>query len=235
VTGPLPDPAAPFDGEPFDAVSFDGVSFDGVSFDAVPFDAVSFDAVVLAGGASRRMGGGDKTRLAVGGLTLLDRVLTAVADARVRIVVGDERSTAVPVHWTREEPAGGGPVAALAAGMRLVTAGVTVLLAADLPLIDSTTVRALVSAIARDGSADGSTAGHRDGTVLGDDTGQPQWLCGAWRTASLRRLLAARPDVEGLALRRLFADAAYAIISVDGRPWFDCDTPDDLARAKEIG
>ncbi|MDQ1680603.1 MAG: hypothetical protein QOI42_1462 [Frankiaceae bacterium] len=218
MTAPLPDPAA-------------------------PLDAVSFDAVVLAGGASRRMGGGDKTRLAVGALTLLDRVLTAVADARVRIVVGDERSTAIPVHWTREEPAGGGPVAALAAGLRLVTADVTVLLAADLPLIDSTTVAALVSAIARDGAADGSTeshrdgstAGHRDGTVLGDDTGQPQWLCGAWRTASLRRLVAARPDVQGMALRRLFGDAAYDIISVDGRPWFDCDTPDDLARAKEIG
>lgn len=202
MTGPLPDPAA-------------------------PLDVVSFDAVVLAGGASRRMGGGDKTRLAVDGLTLLDRVLTAVADARARIVVGDERSTAVPVDWTREEPAGAGPVAALAAGLRLVTAEVTVLLAADLPLIDSTTVAALVSAIAADGTS--------DGTVLGDDTGQPQWLCGVWRTASLRRLFAARPDVEGMALRRLFADASYAIISVNGRPWFDCDTPGDLARVKEIG
>jgi hypothetical protein len=69
------------------------------------------------------------------------------------------------------------------------------------------------------------SACHREGTVLGDDTGQPHWLCGAWRTASLRRLLAASPDVEGMALRRLFGDAAYDIISVDGRPSFDSDTP----------
>jgi hypothetical protein len=61
-------------------------------------------------------------------------------------------------------------------------------------------------------------------------------LCGAWRTESLRRLVGAQP-VEGFPLRRLFAGASYDIIRLshdgDVGPWFDCDTPEDLARAEE--
>jgi hypothetical protein len=92
-----------------------------------------FDAVVLAGGASRRMGQ-DKTTLYVGGLTLLDRVLASVAGAgRVvvvgpqrpvarEVVVGPQRPVAREVVWALEEPPGAGPVAALAAGLPHVTA-----------------------------------------------------------------------------------------------------------------
>jgi molybdopterin-guanine dinucleotide biosynthesis protein A len=35
--------------------------------------------VVLAGGQARRMGGGDKTRIRVGGTTILERVLARIA------------------------------------------------------------------------------------------------------------------------------------------------------------
>ncbi|MGW4051032.1 DUF6457 domain-containing protein [Streptomyces sp. NPDC004779] len=76
----------------------------------------AYDAVVLAGGAARRLGGVDKPGLRVGGRALLDRVLAACAGARLTVVVGDPRPTVRPVRWTRERPAGTGPVAALAAG-----------------------------------------------------------------------------------------------------------------------
>ncbi|MFI1091674.1 molybdenum cofactor guanylyltransferase [Streptomyces sp. NPDC020917] len=82
----------------------------------------SYDALVLAGGAARRLGGTDKPALAVGGLMLLDRVLAACADARTTVVVGPRRPTARPVRWTREEPAGGGPLPALAAGLAALDA-----------------------------------------------------------------------------------------------------------------
>ena len=52
--------------------------------------------IILAGGAGRRMGGVDKAALVVGGVTLLDRVLTAarpVCDWLV--VVGPARPTGV--------------------------------------------------------------------------------------------------------------------------------------------
>ncbi|MFI8367393.1 DUF6457 domain-containing protein [Streptomyces sp. NPDC085466] len=76
----------------------------------------AYDAVVLAGGAARRLGGVDKPGVRVGGRALLDRVLAACAGAGRTVVVGDPRSTVRPVRWTREQPSGTGPVAALDAG-----------------------------------------------------------------------------------------------------------------------
>ncbi|MET9952285.1 DUF6457 domain-containing protein [Streptomyces sp. NPDC006339] len=78
----------------------------------------AYDALVLAGGAARRLGGADKPAVRVGGRPLLDRVLAGCRDARRTVVVADPRPTARPVEWTRESPPGGGPVAALAAGLR---------------------------------------------------------------------------------------------------------------------
>ncbi|MFI8824284.1 DUF6457 domain-containing protein [Streptomyces sp. NPDC053431] len=78
----------------------------------------AYDAIVLAGGAARRLGGADKPGVRVGGRALLDRVLAGCRDAGRTVVVAEPRGTARPVEWTREEPPGGGPVAALAAGLR---------------------------------------------------------------------------------------------------------------------
>ena len=90
---------------------------------------------------------------------------------------------------TREEPAGGGPVAATAAGLALLPPGTTVvaLLAADLPLLTGAAVDVLL---------DGSTAesGPRGvgGVYLLDDRGRRQPLCGVWRVPPL---CARRPGV----------------------------------------
>ena len=51
----------------------------------------AYDAVVLAGGAARRLGGADKPGVRVGGRALLDRVLTACADARTGKLLWQER------------------------------------------------------------------------------------------------------------------------------------------------
>ncbi|MFI8906959.1 DUF6457 domain-containing protein [Streptomyces albidoflavus] len=77
-----------------------------------------FDAVVLAGGGARRLGGVDKPGLRVGGRALIDRVLAACEQARTTVVVAAPREVAREVVWAREEPAGAGPLAALAAGVR---------------------------------------------------------------------------------------------------------------------
>lgn len=106
-----------------------------------------YDVIVPAGGAARRLGGADKPGLTVGETTLLDRVLAACAGARTTVVVGPARPTARSgVRWTREQPPGGGPVAAVAAGLGLVDAGTVLLLAADLPFLDRRTVERLVTA-----------------------------------------------------------------------------------------
>jgi molybdopterin-guanine dinucleotide biosynthesis protein A len=181
-----------------------------------------YAAIVLAGGQSRRMQVEDKTRVMVGGRTLLDRVLAAVAGAEQVVVVGEERRTDVPVRWTCEEPHGSGPAAALAAGLALVETDVVVVLAADLPFVTPQHVRLLVSAVTDDA----------DGACYVDDTGREQWLCGAWRTAVLRETTPAsdgslRGTLSGLLVTRIRPAARGPQV------WFDCDTPEDLQRAVE--
>jgi molybdopterin-guanine dinucleotide biosynthesis protein A len=176
------------------------------------------DALVLAGGGARRMGGVDKPGLAVGGIPLLDRVLTAVASADQVVVVGPARPTALPVLWTREEPAGAGPVAAVAAGLSLVRAPVVLLLAGDLPFLTPEVVDELLDF-------------EHDGALLVDSDGREQYLCSAWRTDSLRAT-----DLTCDRLGRLLAPLSARRVSVTSTPppWTDCDTEDDLRRARKL-
>ncbi|AYN40386.1 molybdenum cofactor guanylyltransferase [Streptomyces dangxiongensis] len=193
---------------------------------AAPGTSAPYDAVVLAGGAARRLGGADKPGLRVGGRTLLDRVLAACAGARTTVVVAAPRPTARPVRWACEEPPGGGPVAALEAGLRLTAAAHTVVLSADLPFLQQSTVRRLLTVL-RDTGADGA--------LLTDADGREQPLVAAYRTAALQReltALAATPDgLSGLPLRRLTGALRLTRVP-DTQASFDCDTWDDITHAR---
>src|SRR3954465_16095737 len=94
-----------------------------------------YTAVVLAGGKAARLGGQAKPQLEVGGRPMLATVLAAVADASARVVVGPAQPVPGGVVLVREHPPGGGPVAALRAGLESVTADVVVVLAGDLPFL----------------------------------------------------------------------------------------------------
>ncbi|MFD8986875.1 NTP transferase domain-containing protein [Streptomyces goshikiensis] len=188
-----------------------------------------FDAVILAGGGAHRLGGVDKPALSVGARALLDRVLDACPDARTTVVVGDRRPTARPVRWTRETPPGGGPLAALGAGLHETTAPLVLVLSADLPFLDRPTVRALLDA------ADGDD----DGAVLRDPDGRDQPLVAAYRAEALRREIALLATEHGslrdLPLRALTAELELTPVSVTERAplaSFDCDTWEDLAAAR---
>ena len=203
---------------------------------------MDFAAVVLAGGAARRLRGAAKPARPVGGTPMLLRVLDAVAAAEPRIVVG--RRTGLPplpagVLHTVESPPGGGPVAAMAAGLTLLPAKVefVAVLAADLPFLTAAAVTALLTAVADSaGDTDGNSDSHHDGAVPVDADGRPQWLCGVWRTAALRRRLAELGDPAGAGMRHLVQGllVAHPPLTGDDPPaWFDCDTETDLDRAEE--
>jgi molybdopterin-guanine dinucleotide biosynthesis protein A len=177
-----------------------------------------YDAIVLAGGSATRMGSPDKAALRVDGITLLDRVLTALAGARVVVVVGDARPTTRPVTWTREQPVGGGPAAAARAGLDLVTADIVVLLGADLPFF---TVAATDRLLAASG---------RSGAVLVDGDGREQWLASAWRSDVLR----AADLRAGGSLSAALAPLRPTHVPAEGIEVLDCDTPQDLSRAREL-
>jgi len=184
-----------------------------------------FDAVVLAGGAGQRMGnpdGTDKAGLDVGGVTLLDRVLSAVADAQHCIVVGPRRPTAWPVTFTIEEPAGSGPAAAIVHGLSFVDAPTVVVLAADMPFA-ATAVPRLIGALA---------GVQADAAMLVDDAGRRQPLLAAYRTDALRRCSEGR-DWRGASVRVLTESLAVVEVAAAGDEALDCDTPEQLTAAQQ--
>lgn len=191
----------------------------------------AYAAVVLAGGAGRRLGGPDKPTLPVAGVPMLHRVLAAVADARVRIVVGPATLDLPPgVRRTSEHPPGGGPAAAAAAGLALVPpeCDQVTLLAADLPLVRPADLDRLRSALAEEPGLAGA--------VYVDHEDRPQWLCGVWRTAALAARRAALPaDLTGWSLGRLLGPLRFARVATGAGgppPWWDCDTGDQLRAAR---
>ncbi|MDA0564505.1 NTP transferase domain-containing protein [Streptomonospora sp. S1-112] len=185
--------------------------------------AEPFDAVVLAGGAARRMGGGDKPGLRVGGTPLVERVAAAARAAEELVVVGPPRDRPA-ARYVREDPPGAGPVPALRAGLACVRRPWFALLAGDLPFVRPEDLAALLAAARR----------HGTGAVLLDADGREQWLLGAWRTERVRAALA---GYTGGSLRGLLgslgpAPVPAAALADGARAAFDCDTPEDLAAAQ---
>ncbi|MFD8824731.1 NTP transferase domain-containing protein [Streptomyces sp. NPDC059605] len=187
----------------------------------------AYDAIVLAGGAAERLGGADKPGIRVGGRALLDRVLSACADASTTVVVGGRRPTARAVTWTYEVPRGGGPLAALDAGVRLTTAERVLVLSADLPFLGADTVGALLAA---------AEDGRREGALCVDQDGRDQPLVAVYGAEPLRRELALlateHGGLSGLPLRLLTHELDLARVEGDPLASFDCDTWKDIASAR---
>ncbi|MCK9897362.1 molybdenum cofactor guanylyltransferase [Frankia sp. AgB32] len=183
-----------------------------------------WSAVICAGGAARRLGGRDKPAVVVGGATLLDRVLAAAAGARQRVVVGPVRDLAAtpgaPVRWRREDPPGGGPVAAIAAGFAVVDTPLVAVLAADLPFLTDRELDLLRGGVERPGL---------DVAVLVDPAGRRQYLAAMWRADRLRAALPADPT--GRSVRSLLAGRAVREVPAGELACLDCDEPGDVERA----
>ncbi|EHK82956.1 molybdenum cofactor guanylyltransferase [Saccharomonospora azurea] len=177
--------------------------------------------VVLAGGAARRMGGVDKAMLRVGGVPLLSRAITALGDADPVVVVGPRREGFSGVCWTREEPAGSGPVAALAAALALLDEHVdtVAVLAADLAGVTPHTITRLRSAL-------DSPTGRADGALLVDGDGHRQWLVGVWRRRALDTAVPADP--RDASLRGTLGKSSIVEVPALEGEAHDVDSPDDL-------
>jgi molybdopterin-guanine dinucleotide biosynthesis protein A len=195
----------------------------------------SLAAVVLAGGRAERLGGIDKASLRVDGTSLLDRVLDAcvAGGADPVIVVGPRRSAGVPadrarlLRWTREQPPGGGPMAALAAAavdLRAAAVSLVAVLAADLPGLRADSLSRLAGAL-RPGVP---------GAVLRDAGGRPQWLIGVWRRAALVAALAEAGDPRGRSVRSVLGTMNPVAVAARPGEVDDVDTPEDLAAQQQV-
>ena len=221
---------------------------------------MAFDAVVLAGGRASRLGGTDKPGLVVGARTLLASVVAAAdsAGAQRIVVVGPARpELADRVAFVREDPPESGPVPALRRGLAQVCAPTVAVLAADLPFLRARHLRILLGALPA-GSArptrptsPAGPGGPLSGVIMVDDGGRRQWLAGCWRTAVLRTAMQAysgnslhgllRPLEPALLTPALLTPAQldpaqrrYDLARGEPPPWLDCDTADDLTRARRL-
>ena len=189
----------------------------------------SFDAIVIAGGRGLRLGGaelGDKAVVELAGRPLVEHVLAAVADARVIICVAGNLPADLPGDPLRcaEQPVGAGPLAAVAAGVQLVSARFVAVVAADTPFIGDALDELRVAL----------DTGTADAAMLTDGGGHRHYLAAMWRTESLRAALNTLGVVQGASMRSLYDLPHLEVMLVvdTNDATFDVDTPDDLAAAE---
>ncbi len=174
-----------------------------------------WDALIVAGGKGERLGGVSKPDLRVGEMALLDRTLATLADAVQTVVVGGPARDGV--LWTVEDPPGGGPAAAVGAGLAALSGAGgalwTVVVAVDLPGLD-----AALSLLLR--------ARARDGACLLDASGRAQVLLAVYRTEAL----AARcgQDMTGWSMRRLVEGLDIVEVTGAHEAAHDVDTWEDV-------
>ena len=190
--------------------------------------------VILAGGLARRMGGGDKGLLSLGGETILARVAGRLGPQVAALALnanGDAGRFAAFGLPVLADPVEGhpGPLAGVLAGLDWAKgqgAGAIVTAAADTPFLPCDLVPRLLAA-AEDAGTGLALAATADGR-------QPTF--GLWPVA-LRDDLAAALDGG---TRKIVAwtdahGAATAEFASDGLdPFFNVNTPDDLARAEAM-
>ncbi|CCQ17058.1 Molybdopterin biosynthesis protein [Rhodococcus sp. AW25M09] len=165
----------------------------------------------------------DKPALTVGGRRMVDIALDAVSSCRRTVLVGPARD-GVPEHvtQTRESPAGGGPVAALAAALECLddTADLIAVVASDIPLLDSAALASLIEFMANS---------RTDAVFAQDNAGRTQFLLGVWRQTALRSAVAQLDSAEGAPMRRI-VPIDHLVVAMPGIE--DCDTPADLLAAR---
>jgi len=189
-----------------------------------PTDAVAAvtaaTAVVLCGGTARRFGS-DKTQALLGDRPLLDHLLANLPSDWPVACVGPPRPTTRDVRWVREDPPGGGPVAALAAALPLVATPVVVVLGGDMPY---------AAGLAPDLVARLGAHPAVDAVAGRDDEGRTQPLLAAYRLEALARAL---PEpATGTPLMRLLDALRVETVEAHWPLTLDVDTPQDLEAAR---
>lgn len=193
--------------------------------------------LVLAGGLARRMGGGDKVRIAIGGTTILQRVLARLEPQCSRIVInanGDAArfaDTGLPVI-ADSVPDFAGPLAGILAGLDWAATNAPALewllsVPGDCPFLPKDLVQRLQAARV---SANTPFACARSG----------EWrhpVVGLWPVhlrEDLRRALVDEGlhKIELWTARHGIAIAEWPDVPVD--PFFNVNTPEDAARAAAI-
>ncbi len=192
---------------------------------------------MLAGGLARRMGGGDKARIAIGGVTILQRVLACVAPQCIGLVInanGDPArfaDTQLPVV-ADGVPDFAGPLAGILAGLdwaalHLPQCEWLVSVPGDCPFLPNDLVARLHAARV--------VAGAPLACACSGEQRHP--VVGLWPVA-LREDLRHALVVEGLRKIDIWT-ARYGVAVADWPaepvdPFFNVNTPQDAAQAQAM-
>jgi len=193
--------------------------------------------LILAGGLARRMGGGDKARIRVGGATILDRVLQRLAPQCDEIIInanGDPaRFSDTGLRVIPDSvPGFAGPLAGILAGLDWAAANAPgtawlVSVPGDCPFLPKDLVRRLHEA----------RIAARAPLACAGSGEQIHPVVGLWAVAlreDLRRALVDE-DMRKIDLwtaRHGIATADWPATPID--PFFNVNTPADAARADEL-
>lgn len=197
----------------------------------------SIAGVLLAGGLSRRMGGGDKSLRTLGGRSILERIV-ATARPQVGPLVlnanGDPaRFAAFGLPVAADVVEGfAGPLAGVLTGMEWARANApdcrwVASFATDAPFIPADLVARLMAAVEREGAD----------LACARSDGQEHPVFGLWQVDladDLRRAMVEEDmrKVDAWTARYRLAVADFATDPVD--PFFNTNRPDDLAEAERL-
>jgi molybdopterin-guanine dinucleotide biosynthesis protein A len=193
--------------------------------------------LVLAGGLARRMGGGDKARIRIGGATILERALDRLAPQCGEIIInanGDPArfaDTRLPVV-ADSVPGFAGPLAGILAGLDWAASHAPgtawlVSVPGDCPFLPKDLVSRLHDARIASGAA----------LACARSAEQTHPVVGLWAVAlreDLRRALVDETmrKIDLWTARHGIATADWPATPID--PFFNVNTPEDAARAEAL-
>ncbi len=197
--------------------------------------------VIIAGGLSRRMGGGDKSLLDLGGATMLGCIIGRLRPQVAHIIINGNGDGArfsgfgLPVvpDETADYP---GPLAGILAGMRWSLAHAPsachiATVSSDAPFLPPDLVARLAASI----------AGHGDAIALSRSRGEVQPIIGLWPVTLVDdlavELAAGARRVLTWARRHAVVEVDFADADVRGRridPFFNANTPEDFALVRAL-
>lgn len=185
-----------------------------------------FEGVVLAGGASARMGT-DKATVEFDGEPLFlrsARALAAAGATRVTVIGGSEpdAATGVEFDWIPDERPGNGPLAAVLSALDRAGESHVAVLSCDLPAIRAREVLLL-----------GSSIGDAD-VALPVIDGHRQWMTSLWSVTAESALTQAVESGERRVWKAASSLRTAFVFDYDTTGYTDVDTPDDLHAANTL-
>ncbi len=181
--------------------------------------------IVLAGGASRRMGT-DKRLVLIDGEPMLHRVTRIVAEATDEVILAVSEAHPLPpgildvaARTVVDRRPDSGPLAGLEAALAASAHSLTLVAAADMPWIEADTLRALLERLDRTDA---------DAVAVATDRG-PQPLLAAYRRERTLEAATRLLDAGELRMRALLDALAVESVEAPERVAVNVNAPGDLA------